>query len=90
MSQLVLTQQVHLLEAFSALRAVKLLDTVNTLVSKFVLHGLKAISTFDANVGCFCALCSSVSGQVRRPPEGLSALGAFVGVFSGVQPLVLQ
>lgn len=60
-SQLMLTQQVHFLKAFSALRTVKLLDTMNTLVSKFVLYRLKVIPTFDANISCFHALCPPVS-----------------------------
>lgn len=89
-SQLMLNQQVHFLEALSALRTVKLLDTMTTPVSKSVLYRFKAIPTFDANISCFYALCPPVSWQVRGPPEGLSALRAPVRVFSSVQPLMLQ
>lgn len=89
-SQLMLTQQVHFLEAFSTLRTVKLLDTMTTPVSKSVLYRWKAIPTFYANISSFYALCPPVSGQVRGPPEGLSALSALIRVFSGVEPLMLQ
>lgn len=61
-SQLVLSQQIHFLKALPAMRTVKLLYIMNTLVSEFLLYGLKAISAFDANISGFCALCPSVSG----------------------------
>lgn len=60
-SQLMLTQQVHFLEALCAMRTVKRLDIMNTPVSKSVLYGFKAIPTFDANISCFYALCPPVS-----------------------------
>jgi len=88
--RLVPPQQALRLEAFSALRTVKLQDAADALVPAFALQRLKAAPTFDANVGGFCAPRPPVRGQVRGPPEGLPALRALVRVFSGVQPLVLQ
>lgn len=85
-----LTQHVHILKAFSALRARKFWDVSNTSVSKSVLYWLEAIPTFDTNIGCFCALCAPVSWHVRAPPKGLSTLRALVRVFSSVQSLMLQ
>ena len=63
-SELVLSQQVHFLEAFPTLGTVKPLDLLRALVSKLFLYGFKAVAALDANVCRFCALQAPVSGHV--------------------------
>ena len=63
-SELVLSQQVHFLEAFPTLGTGKPLDLLRALVSKPILNGFKAVAALDANICRFCALHAPVSGHV--------------------------